>query len=112
KVSAPCFFLWENEGAFSCPLNLGLLKSRLEEQGWHTTTAGRIGNGCVGKKRRKRYCVSAAWMKRLLSKSAQTTGQSSIPTGVTIRGNGKSAHTLKQSLRARCRLRFIRWRIY
>ena len=40
---------------------------------------GRTGNGVSGKKRRKSCCVSAALMKRPLSRYAWRTGQTSIP---------------------------------
>ena len=49
---------------------------------WHTTTDGRTGNGVSGKKRRKSCCVSAALMKRPLSRYALRTGQTSIPTEI------------------------------
>ena len=40
-----------------------------------------FANGVSGKKRRKSCCVSAALMKRPLSRYAWRTGQTSIPTG-------------------------------
>jgi len=62
---------------------------------WHTTTDGRTGNGLSGKKLRKKYCGSMELMKPSLNKSAQTTGQTSIPTGGFTIGQATSANTLR-----------------
>ncbi len=77
-----------------------------------TTTDGRTGNGVSGKKRRKSCCVSAALMKRLLSRYALRTGQTSIPTGGFTDGRMTLRNTLRTWQTGSGRRKWVRLRSY
>ncbi len=79
---------------------------------WHTTTDGRTGNGVSGKKRRKSCCVSAALMKRPLSRYAWRTGQTSIPTGGFTDGRMTLRNILRTWQAGSGRRKWVRLRSY
>ena len=89
-----------------------LINSDWRKKEWHTTTDGRTGNGVSGKKRRKSCCVSAALMKRPLSRYAWRTGQTSIPTGGFTDGRMTLRNILRTWQAGSGRRKWVRLRSY
>jgi hypothetical protein len=73
------FSFGKSRGISYCPLNLGFMKSRLEEKKWHITTDGRSANGVSGKKRRKGFYGNVVLTRIPLRKSVFTTGRILMP---------------------------------